>query len=64
MSGRGNHRVVDADHRERADRPAFGAQLVKFRDALFQRTAGERDAERALLKRIVEGRTDGGGFFR
>jgi hypothetical protein len=40
-----DHRVVDADHRERADRHAFRAQLVEFRDALLERAAGEHDAE-------------------
>ena len=51
----GDHRIVDADDRERGERPAFRAQLVEFGDLLLERAAGERHAERALLERIVGG---------
>ncbi len=57
MTGRGDERIVDADDRERRDRPALGAKLVELRDLLFERTAGKRDAERALLERILERRS-------
>ena len=54
MPGARDHRVVDADHRECADRDAFGSKLVELRDALLQRAAGERDAERRLPERNGE----------
>ena len=49
-----NHRIVDADHRQRTDGHTFGTELVELGDALFERAAGERHAKRALLERIVE----------
>ena len=51
MAGGRHHRIVDADHRQRAERHAFGAQLVELGDPLLQRTAGERHVERRLLER-------------
>ena len=42
------------------ERPALGAQLVELGDLLFERAAGERHAERALLERIVGRRRAGG----
>ena len=55
MPGRRRHRVVDADHRERAERPAFRAQLVELGDALLERASGQRHVERRLLERHVAG---------
>ena len=49
VPGRRDHRVVDADHRQRADGDAFGLELLEFGNALFQRTAGERHAETVFL---------------
>jgi hypothetical protein len=60
VTGGGRHRVVDADHRQRADRPAFGAQLVEFGDALLERAAGERHPEDRLLERVCRRRGIGG----
>ena len=51
VAGRGNQGVVDADHRQGAKRPAFGAQLVEFGNLFVQRAAGENHAERRLLER-------------
>src|SRR4029079_1201946 len=51
VTGAGDHRIVDADHRQRAQRPSFRAQLVEFGNALLERTAGERHAERRALER-------------
>ena len=59
VPGRGDQRIVDADHRQRTQRHAFGAQLVKLGDLLLQRAAGERDAERALLERVRKHRAVG-----
>ena len=61
MTGGGDHRVIDADHRQRADRPAFGAELVKLRDFFFERTAGQYHAERGFLERWIG--SIGGLFF-
>ena len=48
VSSRRDQRVVDANHRQRGERPAFGAEHVELRDPLLERAAGERHAERAL----------------
>ena len=53
MTGRGNHRIVDADHCQRAQWNAFGTQLVELRNALVQRAAGKRHVERRFLERNV-----------
>src|SRR4029079_4534557 len=48
---RGAHRrVVDHDHRERADRPGFALQLLGLGEPLLERAAGELNAEGALLE--------------
>ena len=60
VAGGGDQRIVDADDRERRERPALGAQLVELGDLLLERAAGERHAERALLERIVGRRRAGG----
>ena len=62
MPGGGDQRIVDADDRERRERPALGAQLVELGDLFFERAAGERDAEQALLERIVAA-VPSAGFF-
>ena len=52
---RRNQRIIDADHRQRAERPALRAQLVELGDLLLQRAARQRDAERRLLERGCTG---------
>ena len=51
VAGRGHHRVVDRDDGERADAVAPRLHQVHLGDFLFERAAGERHAERALLER-------------
>ena len=46
MAGGRDHGIVDADHGQRAERPPFRAQLVKFGDLLVERASCERHAER------------------
>jgi hypothetical protein len=64
VPGRRDQRIVDADHGQRAQRHALGAQLVELRDLLLQRAARQRDAERALLERVLEHRAVGGLLLR
>src|SRR5207248_11327040 len=47
------HRVVDANQRERGDEVALARRHVHLADALFERTAGERDSQRVLLVAIA-----------
>ncbi len=57
VSGRGHHRVVDGDHRQRGDGVAVGLQHVKFGYALGERATGQRDLEcRLLVRRLAAGR--------
>jgi hypothetical protein len=49
VAGPGRHRVVDADQRQRGEEISFAGGGVHLGDALFQRAAGEGDAERILL---------------
>ena len=51
VTGAGQHRVVDADHRERADRLAVLAQDVHLADLLVQRAAADLHAQRVALHR-------------
>ena len=51
VAGRRQHRIVDRDDRQRADRVALRLQHVHLGDLLFERAAGERHAERRLLER-------------
>src|SRR5215471_12978541 len=50
VPGGGDERVVDADHRQRRERQAVRAQLVKLGDFFLERAAGEDHAERRLLE--------------
>src|SRR5208283_4983309 len=50
MTGSGHERIVDADHRQRADSPALRAQFVELGDLFFQRAAGQSDAEGRSLE--------------
>jgi hypothetical protein len=51
VAGGRQQRIVDRGHRQRADGEALALQQVHLRDLLFERTAGERHAERRLLER-------------
>src|SRR5439155_19668500 len=51
MSRRRHQWVIHADHRQRTERPALGAQLVELGDLLLERAAGERHAEGRLPER-------------
>ena len=51
MTRRRHERVIDADHRQRAKRPAVGTQPVELGDLFLERAAGKRHAERGLLER-------------
>src|SRR5439155_21448062 len=48
VAGRRRHRVVDAHQRQRGERVALASRGVHLGDALLQRTAGQRSAERIL----------------
>ncbi len=61
VPGGGNHGVVHHDHRQRADRDAFGLELLEFGNALFQRTARQRHAENRCLE--LRCATVRGGFL-
>src|SRR6516162_11134702 len=50
MPGRRDERIVDTDRRERAERPTLRAQLVKLRNLLVERAAGQRSSERRFLE--------------
>src|SRR5688572_7444454 len=50
VAGRADCGIVDDDHRESADGPAFALELVEFRDALLERTTGERLSKGAFLE--------------
>ena len=50
VAGGGAHRIVDDDDGERAEGVALGLGEIHLGDLLVERTAGERDAERALLE--------------
>ncbi len=50
VAGGRAHRVVDDRDGERAERVALGLRQVHLGDFLVERTAGEHDAERALLE--------------
>jgi hypothetical protein len=58
----GGQRIVDANGRQRGERPTLRAELVELRDLLLERTACKRDAEWALLERVLE-RRGGSGFL-
>ncbi len=62
VPGGGDHRIVDADHRERAERVPRRLERLELGDLLVQRAAGERHAEDALLERDLLRRV-GRGFF-
>ena len=50
MAGGGAHRIVDDHDGERAERMALGLREIHLGDFLVERTAGEHDAELALLE--------------
>src|SRR5581483_6842361 len=63
MTRGSRHGIVHADHRERANGPAFRAQLVELGDLLLERAAREAHAERRFLVRVRGGRALRGLLF-
>src|SRR5205823_4570489 len=53
MAGTGAHRIVDHHHRQTGDAVAVSAEEVHLADALVERAAGERNAERIRLDLAV-----------
>jgi len=50
VTGGSDHRVIDRNHRQRANGQPFGLDLVEFGNLFFERAARERDAENAFLE--------------
>src|SRR5206468_1977048 len=53
VTGAREHRVVEADERERSDRVALTLERVHLRDFFVERTAGERHPKAVRLDRTA-----------